>query len=178
MSVLSFAGPRFTTRHMTLAALLVALQLILGKLSVGDPTVLKFSFGFIATALIGYYLGPWIGGAAMVVNDIISNTILNTGNMFFPGFTFSAFVSGVIAGMFLYNQKVTWQRIFIYEFVQILVTNVFFTTLWVYLMSMTSSITALLAIRVPKEIISWPLEAVIVLIILRQLSRINLNLDR
>ena len=183
MSVLSFAGPRFTTRHMTLAALLVALQIILSKLSVGDPAVLKFGFGFIATALIGYYLGPWIGGAAMVVNDLVSNTILNTGSMFFPGFTFSAFVSGVIAGMFLYNQRITWQRIFIYEFFQILVTNVFFTTLWVYLMSMTSSstgraFTALLAIRLPKEIVSWPLEAILVLIILRQLSRINLRLDR
>ena len=183
MSILSFSGPRLTTRHLTLAALLVALQIILGKLSVGDPAVLKFSFGFIATALIGYYLGPWIGGMAMVVNDLISNTILNTGSMFFPGLTFSAFVSGVIAGLFLYQQKVTWQRVFIYEFVQILVTNVFFTTLWVYLMSLSSSstgraFTALLAIRVPKEVISWPLEAILVLIILRQLARLNLNLDR
>ena len=183
MSILSFSGPRLTTRHLTLAALLVALQIILGKLSVGDPAVLKFSFGFIATALIGYFLGPWIGGMAMVVNDLISNTILNTGSMFFPGFTFSAFVSGVIAGLFLYQQKVTWQRVFIYEFVQILVTNVFFTTLWVYLMSLSSSstgraFTALLAIRVPKEVISWPLEAILVLIILRQLARLNLNLDR
>ena len=178
MSILSFSGPRLTTRHLTLAALLVALKIILGKLSVGDPAVLKFSFGFIATALIGYYLGPWIGGMAMVVNDLISNTILNTGSMFFPGF-----ISGVIAGLFLYQQKVTWQRVFIYEFVQILVTNVFFTTLWVYLMSLSSSstgrtFTALLAIRVPKEVISWPLEAILVLIILRQLSRLNLHLDR
>lgn len=52
MSILSFSGPRLTTRHLTLAALLVALQIILGKLSVGDPAVLKFSFGFIATALL------------------------------------------------------------------------------------------------------------------------------
>ncbi|MDO4903066.1 MAG: folate family ECF transporter S component [Limosilactobacillus sp.] len=183
MSVLSFTGPRFTTRRMTLAALLVALELILGKLSVGDPTILKFSFGFIATGLIGYYLGPWIGGIAMVVNDIIGNTILNTGNMFFPGFTFSAFVSGVIAGLFLYNQQITWKRVFIYEFFQILITNVFFTTLWLYLMSMTSSstgsaFTALLMIRLPKEVITWPLEAIILMIIIRQLARVNLNLER
>ena len=46
MSILSFSGPRLTTRHLTLAALLVALQIILGKLSVGDPAVLKVSFGF------------------------------------------------------------------------------------------------------------------------------------
>lgn len=141
MSTLSFAGPRFTTKNMTLAAMLVALQVILERLSIGDPSVLEFGFGFIATALIGYCLGPWIGGWAMVVNDLISNTILSSGSMFFPGFTVSAFISGVIAGMFLYNQKITWRRIFIYEFFQILITNVIFTTLWLYLMSLSSSST-------------------------------------
>lgn len=179
MFSLSFSGPRFTTKNMTLAAMLVATQVILGKLSIGDPAVLKFGFGFIATALMGYYLGPWISGWAMVLSDLISNTILNTGSLFFPGFTLSAFISGVIAGVFLYNQQITWQRALLYEFVQITITNVISTTLWLYLMSLSSSSTshtfmALLMIRLPKEVITWPLEAIIVLIILRQLSRLNL----
>ena len=153
--------------RLTLAGMLIALEVVLEKISIGDPTILKFGFGFIATALIGYYLGPWIGGWAMVVNDIISNTILNSGTAFFPGFTFSAFVSGVLAGMFLYNQKVTWQRALIYEFFQILVTNVIFTTLWIYIMSLNTGSTgktfwALLLIRLPKEVITWPLEGIIV----------------
>lgn len=179
MSTLSFSGPRFTTRNLTLAAMLVALQVILEKLSVGDPAVLKFSFGFIATALLGYYLGPWIAGWAMVGADLISNTILNSGSLFFPGFTLSAFISGVIAGMFLYQQKISWGRVFIYEFFQILITNVIGTTFWLYLMSLSSSsgartFMALLTVRLPKEVITWPLEAIIVLLILRQLSRLNL----
>lgn len=183
MSILSFSGPRWTTRRLTLAAMLTALEVILGKLSVGDPAVLKVGLGFIATTLVGYFLGPWMGGAVMIVNDLISNTILNTGSMFFPGFTFSAFVSGVIAGIFLYNQKVTWQRAFAYEFVQILVTNVIFTTLWIYIMSLNANtsgrtFTALLALRLPKEIISWPIESLIVLAILRAFSKIHLPLDR
>ena len=178
MSTLSFTGPRFTTRNMTLAAMLIALKVILEKLSIGDPAVLKFSFGFIATALIGYFLGPWLGGMAMVINDLISNTIFSSGRMFFPGFTVSAFISGVIAGIFLYNQKISWQRVTIYVFTQLLVTNVFFTTLWLYLMSLSSSSTgrtfmALLAIRVPKEVIMWPIETIIILVILRQIAKIK-----
>ena len=100
-SILSFAGPRFTTKRLTLAGMLIALEVVLEKISIGDPTILKFGFGFIATALTGYYLGPWIGGWAMVVNDIISNTILNCRTDFIPGFTFSAFISGMLAGMLL-----------------------------------------------------------------------------
>lgn len=183
MSALSFAGPRFTTRNMTLAAMLVALQVILEKISIGDPSVLKFSFGFVATALIGYCLGPWIGGWAMVVSDLISNTILSSGSLFFPGFTLSAFISGVIAGMFLYNQKISWQRILIYEFFQLLITNVIGTTFWLYLMSMSSTSSthtfiALLMVRIPKEIIMWPLETIIILLILQQVNRLNLNLHK
>ena len=183
MSILSFSGPRFTTRQMTLASMLIALQVVLGKLSVGDPAVVKVGLGFIATALIGYFLGPWIGGLAMVINDLISNTILSSGPLFFPGFTLSAFISGVIAGMFLYNQKVTWQRALVYEFFQILVTNVIFTTLWIYLMSLSSSSTgrtfmALLSVRLPKEIITWPIEALIVFVILRQVAKIDLRTTR
>ncbi|MCI1974886.1 MAG: folate family ECF transporter S component [Limosilactobacillus sp.] len=181
-SILSFTGPRFTTKRLTLAGMLIALEGVLGKLSIGDPTILKFGFGFIATSLIGYYLGPWIGGWAMVVTDIISNTILNSGTAFFPGFTFSAFVSGVLAGMFLYNQKVTWQRALIYEFFQILITNVIFTTLWIYIMSLNTGSTgktfwALLFIRLPKEVITWPLEGIIVFLILQRLSKINLRVN-
>lgn len=183
MSILSFSGPKWTTRRLTLAAMLTALQVILGKLSIGDPAVLKVGLGFIATTLVGYFLGPWMGGVVMIVNDLISNTILNTGSMFFPGFTFSAFVSGVIAGMFWYNQKVTWQRAFAYEFIQILVTNVIFTTLWIYIMSLNAhtsgrTFTALLAIRMPKEVISWPIESLIVLAILKAFSKIDLHLDQ
>lgn len=184
MSILSFSGPRWTTRHLTLAAMLTALEVILGKLSVGDPTILKVGLGFIATALVGYCLGPWMGGMVMIINDLISNTILNTGGgMFFPGYTFSAFITGVIAGLFLYNQRVTWQRVFIYEFFQILVTNVFFNTLWIYVMSLSSGSTgrtfmALLSIRLPKEIISWPIESLVVLALLKAFSKINLPIQK
>ncbi|MDE6948510.1 MAG: ECF transporter S component, partial [Limosilactobacillus sp.] len=121
----------------------------------------------------------WIGGWSMVVSDIISNTILNSGSLFFPGFTLSAFISGVIAGMFLYQQRIGWQRILIYEFFQLLLTNVIGTTLWLYLMSLSSSSSshtfmALLFIRLPKELITWPIETLLVLVILRQLSRLSL----
>ena len=33
---------------------------------------------------------------------------------------------------------------------------------------------ALLFIRIPKELITWPIESLIVLVILRQISRMNL----
>ncbi|WP_290033412.1 folate family ECF transporter S component [Ligilactobacillus cholophilus] len=179
MSKLSWKSPKLNIRTVTVSALLLALQIILGKLSIGDPTVLKVGLGFIGTGLIGYLLGPWLGGVLLVLEDIVSHTIFSSGSVFFPGFTFSAFFTGVIAGMFLYQQKITWQRMFIYEFVQILVSNVIFTTLWLYILSMTSAhhttFMALLAVRMPKEIISWPIESLVMFVILRAVSKIKMD---
>lgn len=39
MKILSLHGPKFDTKRMALAAMLIALQIILEKLSVGDPAV-------------------------------------------------------------------------------------------------------------------------------------------
>lgn len=176
MSKLSWKGPKLDIRTITVSALLIAIQIILCKIpAIGNPAILQIGIGFIGTALIGYLAGPWIGGVILVLVDIITHTILGSGGIFFPGFTFSAFISGIIAGAFLYNQKITWQRIFLYEFIQILISNVFFTTLWVYILSLTSShhmtILTLLEFRLPKEVISWPIQSLIDIIILKAISK-------
>src|SRR5699024_12487189 len=42
---------------------------------------------------------------AMAISDILTNSDFSTGGNFFIGFTFSAIISGIIAGAFLYNQE-------------------------------------------------------------------------
>ena len=111
MKKLSWKSPKLDVRTVTMSALLIAIQIVLNKISIGDPAILKIGIGFLGTALIGYLTGPWLGGVILVLVDIISNTVFSSGGGFFPGFTFSAFISGIIAGAFLYHQKVTWQRV-------------------------------------------------------------------
>ena len=118
MTNLTWRSPKLNTRTITLAAMLIALHTVLSKLSFGSDSMVKIGIGFIGTTLIGYYLGPWLGGISLVLADLIKSTIFATGSTFFIGYTFSAFISGVIVGAFLYQQKITWQRLAIYQFVQ------------------------------------------------------------
>ena len=166
----SWRSPKLTTKTLTVAAMLIAVQVVLGKLSVGDAQVLKVSLGFIGTAMIGYFLGPWLGGMVMIVDDIIANTILSTGAGFFPGFTLSAFISGAIAGLCLHQQRISLPRLFAYELVQITITNVIFNTLWLHIMH-GAPFTQLLWVRLPKEVISWPVESLVGFIVLGALVR-------
>src|SRR5699024_11028948 len=134
MTLLSCKSPKLTARTIAMAAILIAMQIVLSKLSIGSDTLVKFSFGFMATMLMGYYLGTWLTGVAMAISDTLAISVFSTGGNFFIGFTFSAIISGIIAGAFLYNQEITLRRLFIYEFIQTLITNIFFTTLWIHIM--------------------------------------------
>lgn len=65
MTKLTWSSPKLTTRTLTFGALLIAIQLCLSKLSVGPENVVKVGLGFIGTAMIGYFLGPWLGGGCI-----------------------------------------------------------------------------------------------------------------
>lgn len=176
MLKLTWHSPKLATKILTLTAILVAIHVVLGKISVGSDSLFKISLGFIGTALIGYFLGPWLGGLAMVLSDLIANTILASNGNFFIGFTFSAFLSGIIAGSLLHKQDLTWYRLAFYEFCQLVITNVFFTTLWIHILYTTPFKTLLLA-RLPKEIIFWPIETIVLIVLFKALSKHKLNLD-
>ncbi|GBG95477.1 hypothetical protein LFYK43_19360 [Ligilactobacillus salitolerans] len=173
MTMLTWRSPKLTTRTLTLSAFLIALNVVLAKLSVGSESLVKFSFGFIGTMLIGYFLGPWLGGVAKVLFDLIANTLLATGSQFFIGFTLTAFISGVIAGLILHQQKISWPRLLVYETIQMLVTNLFFNTLWINVLY-HASWQALLTVRLPKELIMLPIEVILGWMILRSVERLNL----
>ncbi len=174
MTMLSWRSPKLTTRTMTLAAFLIALNVVLAKLSVGSDSLVKFSFGFIATILIGYFLGPWLGGVTKILFDLIANTILATGAQFFIGYTLTAFIAGMIAGMFLHDHKLSWQRLAAYEAVQILITNIFFNTLWIHVLYHAPWV-ALLAVRGPKNLIMFPIEVILGFMVLKSVEHLNLS---
>ena len=59
MQVLSFSSPKLSTRNMVYLAMMMAMQIVLGRFSFGTPW-LKISPAFFATILMGYYFGPWM----------------------------------------------------------------------------------------------------------------------
>jgi len=176
MLKLTWHSPKLATKILTLTAILIAIHVVLGKISVGSDSLFKISLGFIGTALIGYFLGPWLGGLAMVLSDLIANTILTSNGNFFIGFTFSAFISGVIAGSFLHKQELTWSRLALYELCQLVITNLFFTTMWIHILY-TAPLKTLLIARLPKEFIFWPIETIALIIIFKALSKHKINLS-
>ncbi len=63
-------------------ALLVAMNVVLQKISFGPATV-KVGLGFIGSALLAYYFGPFWGGVGAVLSDLLKSAVFGVEGGFF-----------------------------------------------------------------------------------------------
>lgn len=162
-----------SVHELTWMSLLIALEMVLGQLSIGS-NMLKVGFSFVALGLLGYYFGPIKAAIANVIADIISNVLLPSGGGFFWGFTFSALVSGLIFGWLLYNHKVTILRVFIAVLLNVVIVNTLLNTLWIQMMTNVPFV-ALLVPRLLKEAIGLVYQTGILYLVLRWINNSRFN---
>lgn len=162
-----------SVQEVTWMALLIAMQMVLSKLSIGSNT-LKVGFSFIAIGLLGYYFGPFKAAVANVLADVISNVVMPSSGGFFLGFTFSALVAGVIYGYMLYNHKVTILRTFITVLLITVIVNTGMNTLWIHMMT-NVPYPALLIPRLTKEAFSLVYQTGLLYIVLKWIDNSKFN---
>lgn len=171
MATLSFTGPKLSTRNLTLMSVLIALNVILARFEIGTAW-LKISPAFFAAILMGYYLGPWWAAVAAAFADQIG--VLFSGGTNFLGFTLSAMVAAVIYGLFFYHQQVTVVRVFVAVFLVYLLVNTLMNTLWVVMLGATWQ--TILLPRAIKELVGWPIQAILVYLTLNRVAKLNLRI--
>ncbi len=115
MSVLirnfAFSAKEFKCiKSIVAAALLVALHTILAVfVSFNVTPALRISVSFLANCAIGYLFGPVMGFMCGGLGDIIQFIIKPTGP-YFPGWTLSAALAGLIYGLFFYDCNIKISR--------------------------------------------------------------------
>lgn len=120
--------PSFTIQLVTMA-FLIALEVILTRfLSINLPIV-RIGFGFLPVAVMAILYGPFWAGLGYVAGDLLGMLLFPTGP-YFPGFTLSAFLTGVTYGLILYKKPLTWKRILFAVVTVIVLYTVFLNTLW------------------------------------------------
>lgn len=179
MSVLSFVRSQFRdslralsrTRTITTAGLLLAIQMVLSSYGVIEVTdSLKISLAHLAVAPSAILFGPVVAGIQGALSDLLGFILKPTGP-YFPGFTLSAALLGVIYGMLLYKTKrFTWQiilaRVIVCLFVNIALNTVFLTMLY------GPSRLATLPLRVFKNLIQLPIDCLLLGTVSKAMKRI------
>ena len=100
---------RTNTEKLVITAILIALEVILTRFVGISTPMLRISFGFLPMVIVAMYYGPIWGGGAYALADVLGSLIFPTG-AYFPGFTVSACLTGIIYGLFLHKRKVTGNR--------------------------------------------------------------------
>ncbi|MGF7436479.1 folate family ECF transporter S component [Lentilactobacillus senioris] len=158
----SFTFKKLRTLDIVVLGLLLAAGLVLNQLKFGTQFI-QFGFGFVVTALISTWYGPWWSVAIAAISDIVG-TIL-TGGVYFPGFTVSAILGAFIYGVFFYRRNISWPTVITAQLIIAVVVNTLLNTLWLTLMYKTP-FWALVSTRLVKEVIITPIQIIILYFVL------------
>ncbi len=147
-------------RLIVSAGLFIAMEVILTRfLSIQTPIV-RIGFTFVPLAISSMMFGPVFGGVVAALSDIIGMMIFPSG-AFFPGFTFSAFLTGAIYGLFLHKRAKTFLRISLAVITISLFVNLILDTTWLWILT-GKGIMAMLPARLIKNLIMIPVQIIII----------------
>ena len=159
------------TRTVTTVGILLAIQMVLnsfGTIEVNDS--LKISLAHLAVAPTAILFGPVAAGLQGALSDILAFLIKPTGP-YFPGFTITKAMLGIIYGMLLYKTKqTTWHviaaRVIVCVFVNIGLNTLFLTMLY------GPSRLATLPLRITKNLIQLPVDCLLLGAMVRLVKRL------
>jgi ECF transporter S component (folate family) len=103
--------------------------------------------------------------------DILKYITKPAGGSFFPGYTLSAILGGLIYGSLLYNKPVRLWRVLTAEFWAKLFINCGLNTLWLKIMY-GSAFMAILPTRALKNLIMLPIDTAILFFVLTFVSKL------
>lgn len=154
---------KFDVKKLIQISLLIAIEIILTRFCSINTPIVRIGFGFLPIAIIGMMYGPLSAGVAYAIGDLLGVALFPTGS-FFPGFTITAFLTGIVYGVFLYNKPKTWPRIIGAVLTVCLVINLGLDTLWLSIL-MGKGYIALLPTRIMKAVLMIPVQTFIIGII-------------
>ncbi|WP_022763969.1 folate family ECF transporter S component [Butyrivibrio sp. XPD2006] len=148
-----------------------AVAIVLGTVAtikVGD--FLRIGFSSIPNQIIAYLFGPWVGAIFGGAMDIIKFFINPTGE-FFPGYTLTAIVAGIIYGLFLYKRPVKLWRVIAAEACVKVFCNLGLNTLWV-MMTTGNAFKAIMVPRIAANAGKLPADVIILMILLPVVNKV------
>ena len=172
---------------LTASALLIALGVVLSLFRIPLSTVTEITLTGLPIAAGGFLFGPWIGMLIGALVDICGFFVAPKGP-FFPGFTISTALMGMVYGLFLYRKwwdnktcrktlfhagakglalRVVFSHLLKTVFISLLL-NCFWLSVFY---GMTFKVVFLASI--PKEAINFPIEVFLIYSVVRILNRIR-----
>lgn len=159
------------TRTITTVGLLLAIQMVLSSYGVIEVTdSLKISLAHLALTPTAILFGPVAATLQGALSDVLGFIIKPTGP-YFPGFTLTAALLGLIYGVALYKTKRTVWHIIAARVAVCILLNITLNTLFLTMLYGPSRL-ALLPARIVKNLIQLPIDCLLLSAMCRAVSRL------
>lgn len=159
-------------RRLTVSAMLLATSVIFGFFKIPLSQVSEIRLQFLPVAVEGMLFGPLYGGILGGLSDILCYIVRPTG-AFFPGFTLSAILQGVIYGLILKKDQ-SLGRILIAQGLDTVIVSLILNPLWLVIMYGNGFI-ALFTARIIKVLIMFPINIVLLAVVIAPCRRFILS---
>lgn len=133
------------TKRIVIIAMLVAFDVIFSRLLAFNVLIAKVGLGFTAIAVCAMLYGPVWAGVCAALADLVGALLFPTG-AYFPGFTATAALTGVIYGAFLYKGRPNFKRCLLAAVTNSIVVTLIINSLMIHFVY-GPDFTALMAAR-------------------------------
>jgi ECF transporter S component (folate family) len=156
-------------------SLLIAMDVVLTHmLPVIQLDTIRISFGFLPNSFAAALFGPIVGGIGCALGDIIGMIIAPKG-AYFPGFTLSALLAGMIYGFFLFRKPKSLLRISLAVFCIVVLIDIGLNTYWLTFL-LGKGFLALLPARIIKSAAMLPVQVSVIYLFWRYAGNMIENL--
>lgn len=153
-------------------ALFMALDVLLGSMTVNITETLRISFTFLSVAASCYFFGLWPNVLAAFLVDLIGYLAHPVG-AYMPLFALTAILNAVIYSLFFYGQnKVSVPRVLMAKGLSTILCNIIINPILLSMMYGTP-IWVLMSERLVKNLFLFPIEAAMLYLVLRECSRLK-----
>lgn len=146
---------RISTKQLLTLGILLAMEIILSRFFSISAWNMKIGFNFVPIAVAAILFGPIAGGTVAALGDFVGAILFPIG-AYFPGFTLTAFLDGIILGAFL-HRKQTVVRVLSAVAANQLVLGLLINTLWISILY-GCSYTVLLTTRILQCAVLLPVQ--------------------
>ena len=167
-----------STRCLALTALFVALNVATDLLGIRvqlTPTI-RIGPGFLCNACIGMLFGPVAAMLGGICTDILGYLVNSGGATYFPGYTLTAMLGGILHGLFLYPPSTSRAKRIVRAVLDKTCINLFcnlgLNTLWLSILY-GDSFLVLLPARALKNQVLLPFECVALIAVTEAVYQID-----
>lgn len=148
---------KLNVRTLVLMATLIAMEVVLSRFLSYAVWNMKIGFAFIPVVVAAIMLGPVKAAIVGGVADFVGAILFPIG-AYFPGFTLTAMLMGLVYGLFL-HEKQTFPRVLIAVAINQLILSLLLNSLWISVlygavyMPLLAARLAQCAILIPVQIL-------------------------